>query len=185
MTTAVRLGGSTPRLKPGCYAIAVLTIVADRGEDPAAPITFCLNADFVESATATGNYVAQLGIGGTSIVNNTVTDPLTVIRNPGGTPVTELTFGPQALMQNQPPVHQTLQKQFTAFIGDDLQFMVGASTNGSGSDVGSLHTNDLTNLALNVGACAAPAPAMSWRGLALLMLLLVGFGSLSLVPRRS
>jgi len=48
-----------------------------------------------------------------------------------------------------------------------------------------LHTNDLTNLALNVGACAAPAPAMSWRGLALLMLLLVGFGSLSLVPRRS
>jgi len=156
-----------------------LMLAPDAGESVGGDVVVCLVAVFAQSATSVGNYAAESTIGGGSGVG-----PATVTRNPSGSAVTVFSFGPETVMENDPPFSQKSTRQFAAQIGDEIEIVLGDKGVASSTGVGNSSIDAFSRIELRVGSCAAPAPATTPVGLAALAVLLAAFGTLRLRLRR-
>jgi len=179
---SVDLGTAVRGLSPDCNANtqatatanAAFLIAADPGETVGDPITFCAQESDAESASAISPYTATAAFG-----NELLNGPASLIINPSGTPVTIVSEGLRVVINNGQD-GGGVSRQFTAFIGDQLQVRFGVQVQASGTGIGSAQASSSGTIQFAMRSCDLPAPVASHRGIIVLASVLGALGLLSL-----
>jgi len=171
------------------FATADVLIEPDTGERAGDPVCVAFHYEATAHAEATGAADFRAGVGGghdpSDITYNfdptelSFTYPATIILDPSGANVTELSAGPTVLMPGQPDLNEAQDGRFLAQIGN--HFVLNASTASvwyvpPGDSAFGTDTSLLYAKTLGVSACSVAIPALSVWGLAALALLLAAGG---------
>lgn len=117
----------------GGWVQNVFIIEPEAGESYGDPIriSYCWEARATVSVTGQGT----VGLAKIGIFNNLscdpltldVPDPITIVRDPGGTPVTIFSYGPETIDERDGSMEESGCDEFEAVIGDTIRLWVGGA----------------------------------------------------------